>query len=104
MNGSTAGHPWEGVAATFFLFFFFFFCCYFLAAKPVLVSLLSSPTLSQNMCVHTHTHTQNRELLCTLSGNVNGMAITEDDLEIPLSSYPEEMKSLYLGQYLQQCI
>lgn len=101
MNGSTAGHPWEGVAATFFLFFF---CCYFLAAKPVLVSLLSSPTLSQNMCVHTHTHTQNRELLCTLSGNVNGMAITENDLEIPLSSYPEEMKSLYLGQYLQQCI
>ena len=56
------------------------------------------------MCVHTHTHTQNRELLCTLSGNVNGMAITENDLEIPLSSYPEEMKSLYLGQYLQQCI
>lgn len=75
--------------------------CYFLAAKPVLVSLLSSPTLSQNMCVHTHTHahTQNRELLCTLSGNVNGMAITENDLEIHLSSYPEEIKSL--GQYLQ---
>ena len=29
------------------------------------------------------------------------MAITENDLEIPLSSYPEEIKSLYLGQYLQ---
>ena len=50
---------------------------------------------------HTHTHTQNRELLCTLSGNINGMAITENDLEIPLSSYPEEIKSQNLGQYLQ---
>lgn len=40
--------------------------------------------------------------MCILSGNVNGMAITENDLEIPLSSYPEEIKSLYLGQYLQR--
>ena len=39
--------------------------------------------------------------MCTLSGNINGMAITENDLEIPLSSYPEEIKSQNLGQYLQ---